>query len=218
MDNLSIPTGPTPTAIIEAAYRLFINQGYHGTSMRQIATEAGIAVGGIYNHFNSKEDIFLAVFMRYHPIFDVLPAMSQAQGDTLEQLVRSAATRMVAMVEKRMDFIHLFFIEMVEFKGVHLPQMFSKTFPTMLEFSRRLTDDRPELRPIPQPVLVRAFVGLFFSYIMTELLIGKQMPASMQENSLDYFIDIFLHGVINPTFDTETNQANRKSSSLTLEE
>ena len=45
----------TRAEIIQAAHDLFIQQGYHGTSMRQIAGQAGIALGGLYNHFESKE-------------------------------------------------------------------------------------------------------------------------------------------------------------------
>ncbi len=37
----------TRASILEGAYQLFLQQGYHGTSMRQIAEEAGIALGGI---------------------------------------------------------------------------------------------------------------------------------------------------------------------------
>lgn len=48
----------TRESILEGAYQLFLRQGYHGTSMRQIAEEAGIALGGIYNHFSGKEEIF----------------------------------------------------------------------------------------------------------------------------------------------------------------
>jgi AcrR family transcriptional regulator len=81
----------TRTEITEAAYHLFIKNGYHGTSMRQIAQEAGIALGGIYNHFNSKEDIFISVLMHHHPYYDVLPAMRAARGDTIEEFVRDAA-------------------------------------------------------------------------------------------------------------------------------
>ena len=41
----------TRGSIINAAHSLFANQGYAATSMRQIAEEAGLALGGIYNHF-----------------------------------------------------------------------------------------------------------------------------------------------------------------------
>ena len=41
----------TRTAIIDAAFDLFVRKGYHATSMRQIADEAGLAPGGLYNHF-----------------------------------------------------------------------------------------------------------------------------------------------------------------------
>ena len=53
--------------ILSAAHTLFLEQGYHGTSMRQIAYRAGIALGGIYNHFAGKEGIFTAVFEANHP-------------------------------------------------------------------------------------------------------------------------------------------------------
>jgi hypothetical protein len=44
-----------------------MEQGYHATSMRQIAERADLALGGIYNHFASKEDIFEAIIMDKHP-------------------------------------------------------------------------------------------------------------------------------------------------------
>ena len=49
----------TRLAIEDAALELYMEHGYHATSMRQIADQAGLALGGIYNHFKSKEEIFL---------------------------------------------------------------------------------------------------------------------------------------------------------------
>jgi len=65
-----------------------------------------------------------------------------------------------------------------------------------MSFANRALQDRPELRPIPMPILMRAFIGLFFSYMITEILIGRQFPPEYQENSLDYLVDIYLHGVV----------------------
>ena len=186
----------TRDEILSAALQLFIDRGYHGTSMRQIARQAGIALGGIYNHFSSKEEIFFEVLMAYHPMFDVLPALRDAQGESVEEIISHAANLMLGRYEQRLDFINLMFIEMVEFKGQHVSQLFDIAFPQVMSFANRALQDRPELRPIPMPILMRAFIGLFFSYMITEILIGRQLPLESQENSLNYLVDIYLHGVM----------------------
>lgn len=73
----SDPSRSAPTArgrrrqeqIIEAATRLFHEQGFHAASMDEIGAAAGITGPGLYRHFSSKDDILLAVFDR---IWDLL--------------------------------------------------------------------------------------------------------------------------------------------------
>ena len=45
--------------IVEVTRRLFVNQGYQKTTIRQIIEEAGINIGTLYHFFRDKEDIFL---------------------------------------------------------------------------------------------------------------------------------------------------------------
>jgi AcrR family transcriptional regulator/DNA-binding Xre family transcriptional regulator len=47
--------------VLSASTRLFVRQGFHATSMREVATEAGLSVAGIYHHYPSKERILVAV-------------------------------------------------------------------------------------------------------------------------------------------------------------
>ncbi len=49
------------TKIIDAATACFISKGFHATSMRDIARNAGVSIGNIYNHFKSKTDLVLAI-------------------------------------------------------------------------------------------------------------------------------------------------------------
>src|SRR5512140_3258307 len=81
--------GQTRAGLVSAAYELFLEHGFHGTSMRQIAQRAGLALGGIYNHFTSKEEVFVAVLMAYHPYHEMIPAIAQARGATAEEFFRS---------------------------------------------------------------------------------------------------------------------------------
>lgn len=45
-------------AILEAAKKLFVEQGYEGVSMDQIAAEAGVSKLTVYSHFGDKETLF----------------------------------------------------------------------------------------------------------------------------------------------------------------
>ena len=50
--------------LILAAEKLFIEQGFHATSVDEIAFEAGYTKGAVYSNFESKEDLFFVVYER----------------------------------------------------------------------------------------------------------------------------------------------------------
>lgn len=186
----------TRAALLEASYQLFITQGFHGTSTRDIASAVGVAVGGIYNYFRTKEDIYVALLKERHPLLQILPALQQAQGDTVEELVRDAAARMIEALGERHHAFGLMYVELAEFRGKHLPQLFKMSYPAFMAYAQRLTAARGPLRDVPMPVMLRVFLGMFFSYFITEMLIAKQLPVSVTQDTFDCFVDIYLHGVL----------------------
>lgn len=52
--------------IVDAAVELFIQQGFHKTTTRQIAGRAGFAVGSLYEYVASKEDVLYLVCEAIH--------------------------------------------------------------------------------------------------------------------------------------------------------
>jgi AcrR family transcriptional regulator len=187
----------TRLAIEDAALELFMEQGYHATSMRQIAERADLALGGIYNHFSSKEDIFVAIIIDKHPYKQVLPLLLAAQGETAEELIRNAARILVTELGNRPELLKLFFIELVEFNGKHISKLIGEIVPKLLPMFEHLVRVRKSLRNLPPPILVRSFLGLFFSFYITELFIrGSVVHKLMPKNSFDLFVDIYLHGVL----------------------
>ncbi len=187
----------TRSAIIDAAYQLFLHNGFHGTSMRDIAEAVGIALGGIYNHFATKEDIYVAMLQERHSFIKIAPALQGACGETVEELVSDAAARMIEALGQSQDIVSLMFVEQVEFNGKHIAQMFKQYYPGLKEFVERLSAASGTLRPLPKPVVLRAFIGLFFSYYMTERLIVERQPVRHPHDAdFAYFVEIFLHGVL----------------------
>jgi len=50
------------TRVLEAAVELFADHGFDGTSVAQVITRAGVAKGGFYHHFASKEQLLYEVY------------------------------------------------------------------------------------------------------------------------------------------------------------
>ena len=187
----------TRSVILQAAHDLFIQQGYHGTSMRQIATQAGIALGGLYNHFESKEQVFKAVFIEYHPYREILPLIADAQEKNIEQFLRTSIHRMIATMQQRPDFMNLMFIEIVEFKSAHIQELFDLINPQAMQLIFAvLQTHKDQLRLIPPFMLMRIFIGLFFAYYLTEIVIANRAPEEFRQGAEEYFVDLVLHGIL----------------------
>lgn len=74
----------TRTRIQEVALRLFTEQGYEATSLREIAEELGVTKAALYYHFKTKDDIVASlVDLRIAEIEDLL-AWARSQPKTPE--------------------------------------------------------------------------------------------------------------------------------------
>jgi AcrR family transcriptional regulator len=187
----------TRMGIEDAALELFMEQGYHATSMRQIAKRAKLALGGIYNHFSSKEDIFAGIVVDKHPYKQILPVILAAEGETAEEFIHNAAQAMLAELGKRPDFLKLMFIEIVEFNGKHVSLLIREVAPKILPVFEKFVKVRKNLRSIHPVILLRSFLGMFFSYYITEIFLsGSVIAKLMPKDSFEQFVNIYLHGII----------------------
>ncbi len=72
----------TSLRIMDEAQALFAHQGYDGTTLRQIATAAGIQEPGLYNHFAGKQALYEAVLQRaLQPMADALAGRMREARD-----------------------------------------------------------------------------------------------------------------------------------------
>ena len=187
----------TRLAIEDAAISLFLEHGYHATSMRQIADQAGLALGGIYNHFASKDKIFQGIIIDKHPYKKILPAILAAEGETVAEFFKNAASIVITELSKQPEFINLMFIELVEFKGKHGALMLREIAPKVLPVFEKIVKSRKNLRVTNPAVLMRSFFGMIISYFVTEMIISDSVISKlMPKNTADLYTDIFLHGIL----------------------
>jgi AcrR family transcriptional regulator len=187
----------TRLAIEDAALELFMEQGYHATSMRQIADKAGLALGGIYNHFASKDEIFEGVIIDKHPYRKILPAILSAEEEDLDEFFRNAFHIIINELGERPEFVNLMLIELVEFKGKHGSVMLREILPKILPVFEKVIKSRKNLRVTNPALLMRSFIGMVVSYLITQMIISNSvMSKLLPKNTEDAYVDIFLHGIL----------------------
>jgi AcrR family transcriptional regulator len=80
-----------PAKIVGAAATVFAEKGFFKTVMADIASEAGIGKGTLYEYFRSKDDLFFAVFERF------MNESSQAARESASNSGKSASGRLTAI-------------------------------------------------------------------------------------------------------------------------
>ena len=221
MSDLTLSKGErTRIDLIEAAFKLFARQGFHGTSMRQIAEEAGLTVGSIYNHFPGKNDIFLAVILAYHPLTKLSLLSREMEGEEVEELIRNLFRQLTDELQATPGLLNLALVEFVEMEGQHIPTLMETFWPEMMALVQRLAANEEQLRPIPPFAMFRAFVGMVIAYLLTAEVLRPWLNNIDGLGTLDDFIDIYLHGILDKTdiFDPRMNTNTSALLSTSLHE
>jgi len=78
----------TEERILKEAMRLFLERGYHGTSIDDITQAAGLTKGALYWHFESKEDLLKRIIKEFENRFldGLINAVREVQGGTLDKI------------------------------------------------------------------------------------------------------------------------------------
>ena len=79
----------TKEHLITAALELFARKGYRGTSVRDLAADAGVTTGAFYSNFRSKRDIYIAIIDKI--------------TSTIQVMVDETAREVIELMKKRGD-------------------------------------------------------------------------------------------------------------------
>ena len=86
----------TREELISAAERLFTGQGFHATTVDEIAFEAGYTKGAVYSNFRSKEDLFFAIYERRVDL-----VVAEFERAIREEGLMAGSERMIAQAAQR---------------------------------------------------------------------------------------------------------------------
>ncbi len=186
-------------AILDAARGLFLDNGYHGTSMRAIARAAGDrAVAGLYNHFPTKEAIFKVLIEERNPYDELFGALEGAlEGvESGPQYVRRALRAVLQIMPKHADFIQLAQIDLREFDGKHMSQVLrGSVLPRVLSIIQRLKH-LPGIKPMDEFVWLRLMGSVVIGFMITDQF-AEGTPFGMYDHHTwaEMIADALLYGI-----------------------
>lgn len=75
--------------ILEAAQRIFVEQGYEGATIRRIADEVGVSSTALYMHFKDKSEILVEICaLQFQALIDINEALLAQEMDPVERVRR----------------------------------------------------------------------------------------------------------------------------------
>lgn len=83
------------SAILDATLRLISKNGFHGTAMAKVATEAGVSAGIIYHYFESKDDLMDELYRTIKRKFGQAIVESFDQNQPLKTQIRQILGLMI---------------------------------------------------------------------------------------------------------------------------
>lgn len=170
--------------------------------MRQIATEIGLAVGGIYNHYQSKDAIFKALLQERSISPQLIDAINAIQGTDGPDMLRQALIASRHIARENTQFIGLVMIDMREFDGSTIRSLMGSMLPQFLRFVQRAMAAGGIRKEINLFVLLRSFVMTMLGYILTDLVDFPRgyetIPGTIvpdDEAWQNAIIDVYLSGI-----------------------
>lgn len=182
----------------DAAIVLFKDRGFHGVGLRQIAEEAGVSLGNIYNYYKTKEQLFDSILERLHEEFTSPDSplgrylQSSSFPDDLEGLGRAIG----AMTKKHDDYLTLIYVDLAEFGGRHV-RPFYKGLPARFAAALEGRVDPAAFAPGIDPVMAFTMVYMqFFNFFIVEKMIGAKGHMGLGERgALSAMAAVFQRGL-----------------------
>jgi AcrR family transcriptional regulator len=155
--------------MLDGAHRAMLAGGYRGTTMPEIATEAGVSVGLLYRYFASKEELYLAVCEDVtQRQLDELAVELARIGDPRERLTAAVELFVSSLEAERWGAIVL------------AGWAEADVNPALRELLRRRCDQ------------IRGFAAMF----LREAVVRGEVPADTDVEGLSLGAAMFLDGII----------------------
>jgi AcrR family transcriptional regulator len=182
----------TRESLLEAAERVFLRRGLQGSSVEEIAAEAGFTRGAFYSNFKSKDELFVELLhRRVYDRYAELAEQSQERPGSPRERLRWGIER-VRDVQKRESGNWLFRLWLECLTQAARDEEFRKLAATFWSGNRALLAEQAKATfkelgrkpPLPPKQIASAMIALDVGLAVQHLVDPEEAP-------LDLYVPLF---------------------------
>ena len=180
--------------ILSSATRLFIQHGYHGLAMRQIAEELHVSKPALYYHFKDKQELFLAILTLYLNEMETAIDRIMAEPADCREKIREFMEFVLLQAPEQRAIIHLASQEVRQLSDParkSFGKIYQEKFIGKIEAILRLGMERGEFKRVEPAVATWALLGMMYPYFYP----ARAGNASLPEQTIRQIITVFLDGM-----------------------
>jgi AcrR family transcriptional regulator len=213
---MRLPAPDRKKQLLEIAMKLFSDQGFDGTTTREIAEAAGVNEALIFRHFRTKEDLFWAVLsdrVERRGRNRRIRELAKSEGDFREVLVAIAET-LLDRTDDDAAVTRLLFYSAL--RNRELSHRFFRTygqekFETLADHIR-VGIAAGRLREVNPAIAARSFLGMIVYHYLVEEVFGVPHAQALSTRELaEELVSIFIEGISANRIITK-NGAGRKTA------
>jgi AcrR family transcriptional regulator len=169
--------------ILEAATRVFAEKGFRRATTREVAREAGVSEGTIYNYFEDKDALLLAILDVLNETGRRAEDFEEGLATDFESFVEEYLRRRMALIWENREVFRVVLSEMLvnpELRERYLRQVIE---PTMKigEENFRLRIEQGKARATDAPLAMRAVAGAVLGLLVLGLLGDEEVGSRWDE-------------------------------------
>jgi len=176
---------------MDAALELFASEGYSHCSIAQLAAQAGISKGLIYNYFESKEALLIAIIEE--GVQDIMTMMDPNQDGILEpEEVEGFIRNTFRGIQENLQFWTLFINVVLQppvkefLDGKPFSSIMERFGPRLLEYFERMGYEDPFLEMLTFSAMIEGY-GILLVYIFST----DELPIETVQKFEDRMVDMF---------------------------
>ena len=191
------PTDDTSQRILQAAAKVFAEDGYARATTRALAAAAGVNEVTLFRHFGNKENLFAAVIEQFAGPAVTTALEAQLTGEPARDL-RAVGIHLLDLLLDRGEALRLMLCE-----AAHFPEVQQVMVQNPRQIRRMLAAyiarqaEEGRFRSLHPEVAAQAFSGMLFAYAIARgLLEDSIQPDVTNEELVDQFVEIFMNGMV----------------------